>query len=79
MMRIALHEMLLGKLDDPPKHTITVFPGWPAELWDVDFKLKGPLNTTVEASCVNGRLAKLVVTPASRRADVVVYNCRQVD
>jgi hypothetical protein len=29
MMRIALHETLLGKLDDA-WHTITLFPGWPA-------------------------------------------------
>jgi hypothetical protein len=27
MMRIALHETLLGKLDDA-WHTITLFPGW---------------------------------------------------
>ena len=40
MMRIALHEMLMGKLDDE-NHTITLFPSWPADRWDVSFKLHG--------------------------------------
>jgi hypothetical protein len=75
MMRIAVHEMLLGRLDDADQ-TITLFPSWPVE-WDVDFKLKGPLNTTVEAACVRGKLTKLVVMPPSRKAHVKVYNCRQ--
>jgi hypothetical protein len=75
-MRIALHEMLMGRLDDV-QQTITVFPGWPADVWDVDFKLKGPLNTTVEAACVRGVVTKLIVIPASRRRDVVVHNCKQ--
>ena len=72
--RIALHEMLLGKLDDD-NHTITVFPGWPVQTWDVSFKLHGAGNTTVEASCVGGQLTKMRVTPESRRANVVLYNC----
>lgn len=74
MMRIALHEMLLGKLDDANR-TITLFPSWPAQLWDVSFKLQGAGNTTVEASCVGGQLKRLVVTPPERRANVVIFNC----
>lgn len=75
MMRIAVHEMLLGRLDDAAQ-TITLFPAWPKG-WDVDFKLKGPLNTTVEAACVGGELTKLVVTPAARKAHIKVINCEQ--
>ena len=75
MMRIAVHEMLLGRLDDAAQ-TITLFPAWPKG-WDVDFKLKGPLNTTIEAACVGGKLTKLVVTPTKRKAQVKVMNCEQ--
>ena len=50
MKRIAMHEMLMGKLDDP-NSTITLFPGWPVQQWDVRFRLHGALNTTVEAEC----------------------------
>lgn len=74
-MRIAVHEMLMGRLDDA-QQTITVFPGWPADVWDVHFKLKAPLNTTVEAACVGGVVTKLIVIPASRKSDVVVHNCK---
>lgn len=74
MMRIAMHEMLLGQLDDAA-HTITVFPAWPAG-WDVSFKLKGALNTTIEATCMGGKLTKLVVTPESRKDHVQVHNCK---
>lgn len=76
MMRIAIHEMLLGQLDDEAQ-TITVFPGWPAG-WDVSFKLKGALNTTIEATCVGGNLTKLMVTPESRKGQVQVHNCKQL-
>jgi hypothetical protein len=76
MMRIAMHEMLLGRLDDQ-NETITLFPGWPVERWDVSFKLKGPLNTTVEAACTGGKLTTLRVTPPSRLNNIKVYGCRQ--
>ena len=71
-----MHEMLMGRLDDADQ-TITLFPGWPVGSWDVAFKLKGPLNTTVEAACTSGKLTKLVVVPASRRAAVQVHNCKE--
>jgi hypothetical protein len=51
--------------------------GWPVKLWDVSFKLHGALNTTIEASCVGGKLISLVVTPPERRSSVVIYNCQQ--
>ena len=48
-----------------------LFPAWPKE-WNVDFKLHAPRNTLVEGVYRDGKLEKLRVTPASRRADVVV-------
>ena len=53
---------------------IFLLPAWPKE-WNCDFKLNAPKNTTVEGRIVDGELKDLVVTPASRRADVVVV-CR---
>ncbi len=50
---------------------ILLLPAWP-ENWNADFKLHAPLNTTVEGCVTNGNLVSLNVTPASRRADVVV-------
>ncbi len=49
---------------------IFILPAWPKE-WNCDFKLNAPGNTTVEGRVENGELKDLVVTPASRRADVV--------
>jgi alpha-L-fucosidase 2 len=50
---------------------IYLLPAWPKD-WDVDFKLHAPKNTTVEGSYRNGKIEKLVVTPESRRKDVVI-------
>jgi len=72
-MRTAMHYMLLGPLDDA-KQSMLLFPTWPTK-WDVDIKLRAPLQTTIEAACINGTLTKLVVTPAARRADIKVVNC----
>ncbi|MBR6733442.1 MAG: hypothetical protein IKL96_03480 [Kiritimatiellae bacterium] len=52
---------------------IFLLPAWPKE-WDCAFRLHAPRNTIVEGRVENGVLKGLVVTPASRRADVVV--CR---
>ena len=49
---------------------IFLLPAWPKE-WNCDFKLNAPKNTTLEGRVENGELKALVVTPASRRADVV--------
>jgi len=51
---------------------IFLLPAWPKE-WDCDFKLHAPRNTIVEGRVVDGELKDLVVTPASRRADVVPH------
>jgi hypothetical protein len=73
-MRTAMHYMLLAPLDDD-KQSVLLFPAWPAE-WDISFKLHAPLNTVIEAACINGTLTKLVVHPPERRADVQLAGCR---
>jgi hypothetical protein len=49
---------------------IMLLPAWPRE-WNADFKLNAPYNTTVQGKVVNGKLTALIVTPASRKADVI--------
>ena len=61
-----LQSMLLQHEGDK----IFLLPAWPKD-WNCDFKLHAPKNTTVEGRVVNGELKDLVVTPASRRADVI--------
>ncbi len=50
---------------------IVLLPAWP-KAWDVRFRLRAPLNTTVEGVFANGRLVDLVVTPEARRKDVMM-------
>jgi hypothetical protein len=50
---------------------IFLMPAWPKD-WNCSFKLHAPCNTTVEGRVENGEVKDLVVTPASRLADVVV-------
>ena len=50
---------------------IFLLPAWPKE-WNCSFKLHAPFKTTIEGRVVDGELKDLVVTPASRRADVVL-------
>jgi hypothetical protein len=48
---------------------IIVLPAWPKN-WDVEFKLRAPLETTVQGVFRAGKLDKLNVTPENRQADV---------
>ena len=57
--------------------SITLFPTFPTDRWDVAFKLHAPKNTTIEAACVGGKLEYLIVTPPERKADITVANCQQ--
>jgi hypothetical protein len=57
----------------PTGRKMYLFPAWPKGL-DVSFKLHAPLQTVLEGELVGGKLKSLVVTPASRRKDVVVVN-----
>jgi len=68
-MRTALNYMLVSPLDDD-RRQLLLFPTFDTTRWNVRFKLHAPLNTTIEASCQNGSLEYLIVTPASRRDDV---------
>lgn len=63
---IGLQEMLL-QVDSK---RIYLFPAWP-KTWDVHMKLHAPYSTTIEAVLKNGKLESLIVTPESRRGDVV--------
>jgi alpha-L-fucosidase 2 len=63
----AMQEMLMqteGK-------KIILLNAWPKEWDNVEFKLHAPYNTTVQGKIVGGKLANLVVSPASRKADVI--------
>ena len=62
----GLQNMLLGS----DGKNIFVLPAWPKE-WDVHFKLNAPYRTTVEGTFEHGTITNLMVTPSSRRADVV--------
>jgi hypothetical protein len=63
----GLQQMLM--LADGRK--IMLLPAWPRD-WNAEFKLNAPYRTTIQGKVVNGQLIGLIVTPASRRADVVV-------
>ena len=52
---------------------VFLLPAWPKG-WNCEFRLHAPRNTIVEGRVEDGELKGLVVTPASRRADVRV--CR---
>ena len=45
-MRTGMHYMLLAPLDDA-KQSVLVFPTWPVDKWDVDFKV----GTSCRVSC----------------------------
>jgi Domain of unknown function (DUF5703) len=62
----ALQVMLLQAEDG----AIRLLPAWPAG-WDADFKLHAPDNTVLEGKVRGGKLARLSVTPRSRKADVI--------
>jgi alpha-L-fucosidase 2 len=49
---------------------ILLLPAWPKG-WDADFKLNAPYRTTVQGKVEKGKLINLIVTPASRRADII--------
>jgi hypothetical protein len=59
--------MLLQPVGDK----LLVLPCWPRD-WDVSFKLHAPKQTVVEVVYRGGRIERLEVTPAARKADVVL-------
>lgn len=68
-----LHERR-SPLDDE-KRSMLLFPTFNTSQFNVRFKLHAPLNTTIEASCQDGKLEYLIVSPEERKADVTVMNC----
>jgi len=58
-------------LMQPEGKKIVLFKSWPAE-WDGDFRVQAPFDTTVEGTIRSNKLVKLLVTPASRRTDLVI-------
>jgi len=50
---------------------IILLPAWPKDWGNTEFKLNAPYNTTVQGRIVNGKLMDLVVTPVSRKTDVI--------
>jgi hypothetical protein len=59
--------MLLQPVGDK----LLLLPAWPKD-WDVNFKLRTPRNTVVECIYRSGKIERLVVSPAARRADVTL-------
>ena len=53
---------------------ILLFAAVPAT-WDFDIKLHVSGPALIEATCVNNSLARLDITPASRKSDIVVLGC----
>ena len=66
--QLALQTMLVQTVGEK----IHLFPAWPADRWDVSFKLHVSGQTTLEGELKDGALVHLTVTPESRRKDVVV-------
>ncbi len=50
---------------------IYLLPAWPRD-WDCTFKLHAPLQTVITGSVKNGKLSEWNITPAERKADVVI-------
>lgn len=64
---IGVQEMLMQTVDDK----IYLLPAWPKE-WNVDFMLHAPCRTVVECVYSHGKITKLIVTPESRKKDIVL-------
>jgi hypothetical protein len=61
------HYMLLQSVGEK----ILLFPAWPKD-WDVSFKLHAARQTIVQATLRGGKVTELIVTPDSRRKDVIL-------
>ncbi len=66
--QLALQTMLVQTVGE----RILLFPAWPADRWNVTFKLHVTGQTVVEGELKDGQLVHLTVTPEARRKDIVV-------
>ncbi|GAB4153942.1 MAG: hypothetical protein Fur0037_22660 [Planctomycetota bacterium] len=53
----------------PVGQRLLLLPAWPLE-WNVSFRLHAPRDTVVELEYRGGRIARFLVIPPSRRADI---------
>lgn len=67
--RITLQHMLVQS--DNHGSRLLLFPSWPKQ-WDVSFRIHCERATIIEGILKGGELKSLVVTPKSRRKDVVI-------
>lgn len=51
--------------------TIILLPAWP-KAWNVSFKLHAPYNTTVQGTVKEGKITNLIVTPVSKKVNVIM-------
>lgn len=69
---IALQRMLVQESEIANQRSkIYLLPAWPAE-WDVDFKLHLQGGVVLTGTVKDGKLVTWDITPAARKADVVV-------
>uniref|UniRef100_UPI00404A6F2E DUF5703 domain-containing protein n=1 Tax=Cephaloticoccus sp. TaxID=1985742 RepID=UPI00404A6F2E len=66
--QIAMQTMLVQCVGS----RIYLFPAWPSDRWNVDFKLNLPGQTTIECELKDGDITRLEVYPPERRHDIVV-------
>jgi hypothetical protein len=67
VLQLALQFMLM----QCEGRQIRLLPAWPGD-WDADFKLHAPYQTVVQGKVRGGRIVDLLITPESRRADIVL-------
>jgi hypothetical protein len=67
---IALQQMLMQT--DPASAKVHLCPAWPKD-WDCSFKLHAPGRTVVQGTVRSGKVVDLVVTPESRKKDIVIH------
>ena len=68
-----IQNILQSMLMQCESEKIYLLPAWPKS-WNCSFRMHAPRRTVVEGRVEDGEVKDLVVTPASRRTDVVV--CR---
>ena len=71
IVRQTLQKMLLTADNPGFGSAIYLMPAWPQER-DVSFSLQAPMRTTVTVDYREGNISWLVVTPQSRRKDIVM-------